>query len=136
VEFDTASGVPPAPISARGPTTRLRGLVKAPGNFAPDCVAQLSTAPRGRSLLCPAVLARPEVATVTAKAIATAVLAIAVADRVLIDQRYTGRSAAVPRLSTCREDHPLLDTHPYRQLARALEAQECSLCECSLMPDG
>ena len=84
VEFDTARGVPPAPINARGPTTRLRELVNAPGNSAPDCVAQFSTGPRGRSLLCSAVPAGPEAATLMAKAIATAVLAIATTCRAII----------------------------------------------------
>jgi hypothetical protein len=45
VEFDTAVGVPPAPINARGPTIRFRGLVKAPGNGADDRVEQSSTTP-------------------------------------------------------------------------------------------
>jgi hypothetical protein len=43
-------GVPPAPMSARGPTIRFRGFVKAPGNGAADRVEQSSTTPRGRSL--------------------------------------------------------------------------------------
>jgi hypothetical protein len=45
VEFDTTLGVPPAPMSARGPTIRFRGLVKAPGNRADDRVEQFSTTP-------------------------------------------------------------------------------------------
>jgi hypothetical protein len=43
VEFGTTVGVPPAPMNARGPTIRFRGLVKAPGNAADDRVEQFST---------------------------------------------------------------------------------------------
>jgi hypothetical protein len=42
-EFDTTVGVPPAPISTRGPTIKFRGLVNAPGNWADDRVEQSST---------------------------------------------------------------------------------------------
>ena len=46
---DEKEDVPPAPIMTSGPTTRLRELVNAPGNDAPDCIAQSATTPRGRS---------------------------------------------------------------------------------------
>src|SRR5881398_981100 len=50
---DENGGVPRAPIMASGPTTRFRELENAPGNDAPDCIAQFATTPRGRSRAAP-----------------------------------------------------------------------------------
>ena len=80
---DENAGVPRAPIMTSGPTTRLRELVKAPGNDAPDCIAQLATTPRGRSraALDPAIASATAIATVK---------------HLTMAERYTGPMAAVP----------------------------------------
>src|SRR5215208_4073724 len=85
VEFDTALGVPPAPMNARGPTTRFRRLVKAPANRAPDRVEQSSTTPRERSLTV-----APDVAGV---AVGVAACLDAPADSI---RTLTARTASAP----------------------------------------
>jgi hypothetical protein len=90
VEFDTALGVPPAPMSARGPTTRLRGFVKAPGKLASDLVAQLSTAPRGRSLPCSTASPQAEPVRSGTTAVATVALTTNMPRRAVIQEPYTG----------------------------------------------
>ena len=103
---------------AGGPTTRFRRLLNS---LRPDpafgFVAQSKTTPRGRTraaerdvddvaagvAVCfdvAAVSARPEFASATATAAATAVHMIAMPRRAVIHQRYTGGSAAVLHMST------------------------------------
>jgi len=106
-----------APPRARGPTTKFHGLVKSLSPPHPGVVEQSTTAPRGRSLTATrdvvgvaeyvvvstdrsAVWALVEATTVAATTIANAVLAIAMPRRAIIDQRYTGGSAAVPDAPT------------------------------------
>jgi hypothetical protein len=94
-EFHTNVGVPAAPTSDRGPTTRLCGLVYAPAKSAPDCVAQFSTTPRGRTLLCLAVPGHAETADINPIAAATkATLAIADARRDVMRRSVTRAAAS------------------------------------------
>jgi hypothetical protein len=79
---------------------RLRGLVKARGKLASDRVAQLSTAPRGRSLPCSTASPQAEPVRSGTTAVATVVLTINMPRRAVIHQRYTDGSAAVPQIST------------------------------------
>src|SRR5207245_2695102 len=80
---DENAGVPRAPIMASGPRTRLRELVNAPGNDAPDCIAQSATTPRGRS----------RAALDAARASATVIASV---KDLTIAERYTDAMAAVP----------------------------------------
>jgi hypothetical protein len=84
----------------------LCGLVKAPGKSAPDCVAQFSTAPRGRCLLSLPVAGHAETAGSNPIAVTASItLAIAETRRCLIVRKcYTGApqpaSAARPVAAT------------------------------------
>jgi hypothetical protein len=72
---------------ASGPTTRLRELVNAAGNDAPDCIAQSATTPRGRS----------RAALDAARASATVITSV---KDLTIPERYTDPMAVVPRAAS------------------------------------
>jgi len=85
-EFETNAGESAAPVKESGPTTRLRGLVKAWGKSAPDWVEQFSTAVLGCFAGCP-LSAQADAPVIAAAAITMG--AVASTARTFISARIT-----------------------------------------------
>jgi hypothetical protein len=110
------AGVEAPPTRTSGPTTTLRGSVKAPGKFASDRVEQSSRAPRDgvvdeetgdtRPRVKTAPSGRgddpPERSTTAATAAAAATLAAAVPVRIPMCEQYTRAAPGVPTGGTLR----------------------------------
>lgn len=82
----TKSAVPPAPIIANGPTTRLLGRVNAPGKLASDRVEQSATAPVGAAPRDDVAAAKAGVAAMAAPTAVAAASAVRMTRRTSIPE--------------------------------------------------